>query len=196
MIRSTAVLTDENGLIDRAAGGDREAFGILYERNSLRVFRHAYFLTGNSALAEDITAQTFLKALEAIHRYEHRGIAFKSWLLRIACNLVINYRKSAKNNGHSELPDTLESPSAFYSPEASAQLKADGELVWSQVRKLSPEQRQIVVLRFLDDLSYADIAGLLDKSVGAVRILQFRALRNLRSLIQNDLNHSFNLRAG
>ena len=195
MIRSTAVLTDENGLIDRAAGGDREAFGILYERNSLRVFRHAYFLTGNSTLAEDITAQTFLKALEAIHRYEHRGIAFKSWLLRIACNLVINYRKSSKNNGHSSLPDTLEAPKAFYSPEAFAQTKADGELVWGHVRNLSHEQRQVVVLRFLDDLSYADIAELLDKSVGAVRILQFRALRNLRKLIQDDLNQAYNRRA-
>lgn len=196
MSRSNAVLTDENGLIDRAAGGDREAFGVLYERNSLRVFRHAYFLTGNSALAEDITAQTFLKALEAIHRYEHRGVAFKSWLLRIACNLVINHRKSSKNNGHSSLPDTLEEPSAFYSPEASAQMKADGELVWGQVRKLSPEQRQVVVLRFLDDLSYADIAELLGKSVGAVRVLQFRALRNLRSLIQGDLNRAYNRRTG
>jgi RNA polymerase sigma-70 factor (ECF subfamily) len=195
MIRSNAAVADENGLIARAAEGDREAFGVLYEQNSLRVFRHAYFLTGNYALAEDITAQTFLNALEAIHRYETRGVAFKSWLLRIAFNLVINYKKSFKNNGHSSLPDNLEAPTAFYSPEASAQTKADGELVWGQVRNLSEDQRQVVVMRFLDDLSYAEIADLTGKSVGAVRVLQFRALRNLRSLVQSGLNHAYSRRA-
>ena len=196
MSRSNAVLADENALIARAAEGDREAFGVLYEQNSLRVFRHAYFLTGNSTLAEDITAQTFLKALEAIHRYEQRGVAFKSWLLRIACNLVINNAKSSKNNGHSTLPDTLEAPTAFYSPEAYAQTRADGELVWGQVRNLSEDQREVVVMRFLDDLSYTEIAELMGKSVGAVRVLQFRALQNLRSFVQDSLNHAYSRSAG
>lgn len=195
MSRSNAAKTDDNRLIVRAAGGDREAFGRLYERYALRVFRHAYYLTGDSALAEDVTAQTFLNALEAIPRYEPRGVAFTAWLLRIACNLVINYKKSAKN-GHAPLPDTLESPSSFYSPEASAQTKADGELVWNHVRTLSPDQRRVIVMRFLDDLSYEQIAAILGKSVGAVRVLQFRGLQNLRQLIQSDLNRAYNRRAG
>ena len=195
MIRSNAAQTDDNRLIARAAGGDREAFGRLYERYALRVFRHAYFLTGDAVLAEDVTAQTFLNALEAIPRYETRGVAFTSWLLRIACNLVINYRKSSKN-GHAQLPDTLEAPTAFYSPEASAQTKADGELVWEKVRSLSEDQRKVIVMRFLDDLSYEDIAGILGKSVGAVRVLQFRGLQNLRNLIQDDLNRAYHRRAG
>lgn len=196
MNRSNAALADENGLIARAAEGDRAAFGVLYEQNSLRVFRHAYFLTGNSTLAEDITAQTFLNALEAIPRYEQRGVSFKSWLLRIACNLVINYKKSSKNNGHSTLPDTIEAPTAFYSPEASAQTRADGDLVWGQVRNLSEEQRRVVVMRFLDDLSYAEIAELMGKSVGAVRVLQFRALQNLRTMVQSGLNRAYSRSAG
>lgn len=195
MIRSDAAVTDDNRLIARAAGGDREAFGRLYERYALRVFRHAYFLTGDATLAEDITAQTFLNALEAIPRYETRGVAFTSWLLRIACNLVINYKKSSKN-GHATLPDTLEAPSAFYSPEASAQTKADGELVWEKVRGLSDEQRKVIVMRFLDDLSYEEIAAILGKSIGAVRVLQFRGLQNLRNLIQDDLNRVYQYRAG
>lgn len=193
MSRSNAAETDENELIARAAGGDREAFGTLYERYALRVFRHAYFLTNDAALAEDVTAQTFLNALEAIPRYEPRGVAFTSWLLRIACNLVINHKKSAKN-GHSPLPDTLEAPRAFYSPEAAAQTKADGELVWGQVKNLSPEQRRVIVMRFLDDLSYEEIASILGKSLGAVRVLQFRGLQNLRHLIQRDLNRAYNRR--
>lgn len=195
MSRSNAAQTDDNRLIVRAAGGDREAFGRLYERYALRVFRHAYFLTGDSALAEDVTAQTFLNALEAIPRYESRGVAFTSWLLRIACNLVINHKKSAKN-GHAQLPETIEAPSSFYSPEATAQTKADGELVWNHVRELSPDQRRVIVMRFLDDLSYDQIAQILGKSVGAVRVLQFRGLKSLRQLIQGDLNRAYSRRAG
>ncbi len=191
MRRSALAETDDGQLIGRAAGGDREAFGRLYERYALRVFRHIYFLTGDSILAEDLTAQTFLRALEAIPRYQLRGVPFIAWLLRIACNLVINHRKSLKNSAHSQLPEGLEASGADYSPEESCELKADGELVWRQVRHLPPEQRAVIVMRFLDDLGYEDIARVLNKSVGAVRVIQFRALANLRSMMQDSLNHAY-----
>src|SRR2546422_3800415 len=108
MHRSSPVTTDDDQTIDLATRGDREAFGQLYERYSVRVFRHAYFLTGDLSLAEDLTAQTFLKALEAISRYQLRGLPFVAWLFRITCNLSINYKKAHKNNGHTQLPETLE----------------------------------------------------------------------------------------
>lgn len=191
MRRAALADTDDDQLIGRAAGGDREAFGRLYERYALKVFRHIYFLTGDSVLAEDLTAQTFLKALEAIPRYELRGVPFIAWLLRIACNLVINHRKSLKNGVHAQLPEALEATSASYSPEESCQLKVDCEMVWGQVRRLPPEQRTVIVMRFLDDLEYADIARVLNKSVGAVRVIQFRALANLRAMIQDSLNQAY-----
>jgi RNA polymerase sigma-70 factor (ECF subfamily) len=102
MLRSAVIEADDDQLIALAARGDRQSFGELYERYALRVFRHARFLTGDPVLAEDVTAQVFLKALEAIPRYESRGVPFVAWLLRITCNMVINHRKSAKNNGHSK----------------------------------------------------------------------------------------------
>ena len=189
MIRRSAVAeTDDDALIISAATGDREAFGRLYERYAVRVLRHAYFLTSDPVLAEDITAQAFLKALEAIPRYESRGVPFVAWLLRITCNLVINHKKSHKNGGHSQLPDTLESPDSNASPENSAELKLDGERVWREVKKLPSEQRQVIVMRFIDDLGYPDIAGVLGKSVGAVRVIQFRALANLRHLMEDELS--------
>lgn len=188
MRRSAVAVTDDDQLIALAAGGDREAFGELYERYALRVFRHAQFLTGDPVLAEDVTAQVFLKALEAIPRYESRGVPFAAWLLRITCNLVINHRKSAKNNGHSQIPDTIEASGTFFSPEASCEVKVDGERVWREVRKLPCEQRQVIVMRFIDDLGYPDIAQVLGKSVGAVRVIQFRALANLRNLLADELN--------
>ena len=191
MRRSVPAQTDDEALIGLAASGDREAFGDLYERYAVKVFRHAYFLTSDPALAEDFTAQTFLNALQAISRYESRGVPFAAWLLRIAGNLVINYRKSQKNNGHAPLPDTLEATGSFYSPEQSCEVTLDGERVWQQVRKLNQEQRQVIVMRFVDDLSYPDIAQVLGKSVGAVRVIQFRALSNLRHLLDGDLNHAY-----
>ena len=84
MGRSNLQKTDDGKLIAHAAKGDREAFGTLYERYVFRVFRHVYYLTSDTHAAEDLTAQTFLNALEAIPRYEMRGVPFLAWLLRIA----------------------------------------------------------------------------------------------------------------
>src|SRR3990172_902104 len=176
MRRSVAQETDEGGLIALAARGDREAFGRLYERYVFRVFRHIYFLTNNSELAEDLTAQTFLNALEAIPRYQMRGVPFLAWLLRIAYNLTVNHRK-VRRNGTTQLPEGLEIEGTTYSPEASCEAKADGERVWEGVRRLRDDQRQVIVMRFIDGLSYPDIARVLGKSIGAVRVIQYRERR-------------------
>ena len=188
MLRSVIAETDEEAIIGLAAAGDRTAFGRLYERHALRVLRHAYFLTGDAALAEDVTAQVFLKALEAIPRYETRGVPFVAWLLRITGNIVINHRKSAKNNGHAPLPETIETRDVSSSPEHSCEAKVDGERVWREVAKLPSEQRQVITMRFVQDLGYPEIAQLLGKSIGAVRVIQFRALANLRNLLADELN--------
>ena len=186
MPRSTSVLTEFSTLIERAARGDRAAFGEIYEQHALRVFRHAYFLTGDPFLAEDLTAQTFLKALEAIPRYEQRGVPFIAWLLRITGNLTINYKKAQKNGHHAQLPDTLEDEDRFTSPEKSCVAKSNSERVWRFVSRLPHEQRQVIVMRFIDDLPYPEVAQVLGKSVGAVRVIQFRALAGLRRMVQEE----------
>ncbi len=187
MARSTSVVdSGPDELIALAANGDREAFGRLYERHAVRVFRHAYFLTSDVNLAEDLTAQTFLKALEAIGRYEDRGVPFIAWLLRITVNLAINHRKALKNSIHAQLPEQLVDDDAFSSPEQSCTMKSEGERVWKKVRELPTEQRQVIVMRFMDDLAYADVAAVLGKSIGAVRVIQFRALHNLRNLLREE----------
>jgi RNA polymerase sigma-70 factor (ECF subfamily) len=192
MRRSTSQADDEV-LISRAVEGERDAFGQLYERYALRVFRHVYFLTGDVQLSEDITAQTFLNALEAMPRYQMRGAPFVAWLLRIASNLVINHRKSLKNN-NSYLPETIEAEEAQYSPEKCTEAKVDSERVWEMVRRLPYDQRQVVVMRFIDGLGYPEIAIVLNKSIGAVRVIQFRALSNLRDMLRNQLNHAYRRR--
>jgi len=196
MRRSGLAETDDQELISLAAAGNREAFGRLYERHKNRVFRHAFFLTGDALLAEDLTAHTFLNALQAIARYQPRGVPFIAWLLRITCNLTINYKKSLKNAGHAQLPEALEDEDPAYSPEDSCELKDDGDRVWQGVRHLPHEQRQVIVMRFIDDLSYQDIAQILGKTVGAVRVIQFRALTNLRHMLDATLPTWRHTRAG
>ena len=190
MRRSNLQEADDSELIARAAEGDREAFGILYERYVFRVFRHVYYLTSDPHTAEDLTAQTFLNALEAIPRYEMRGVPFLAWLLRIAYNLTVNHRK-VRNNGTAPLPEGLEIEGTSYSPEASCEAKADGERVWEGVRRLRGDQRQVIVMRFVDGLSYPDIARVLGKSIGAVRVIQYRALVALRHRLEDDVSQFY-----
>ena len=190
MRRSHLQETDDSELIARAAKGDREAFGVLYERYTFKVFRHVYYLTGDPHTAEDLTAQTFLNALEAIPRYEMRGVPFLAWLLRIAYNLTVNHRKVRKN-GTAPLPEGLEIEGTSYSPEASCEAKADGERVWEGVRRLRGDQRQVIVMRFVDGLSYPDIARVLGKSIGAVRVIQYRALVALRHRLEDDVSQFY-----
>ena len=187
MARSTsAVDSSSDELVTLAAAGDREAFGRLYEQHAVRVFRHAYFLTSDVSLAEDLTAQTFLKALEAISRYEDRGVPFIAWLLRITVNLAINHRKALKNGIHAQLPEQILDDDALSSPEQSCTIKSEGERVWTKVRELPLEQRQVIVMRFMEDMAYSDVAAVLGKSIGAVRVIQFRALHNLRNLLREE----------
>ncbi len=190
MSRSNLQETDDKELIAHAAKGDRESFGALYERYVFRVFRHVYYMTNSTQSAEDLTAQTFLNALEAIHRYEMRGAPFLAWLLRIAYNLTVNHKK-VRNNGTSPLPETVEIPGTDYSPEEACEAKADGEQVWAGVRKLRGDQRQVIVMRFIDGLSYLDIAKVLGKTIGAVRVIQYRALCALRRRMEDDLGRYY-----
>ena len=190
MRRSNLQETDDSELIACAARGDREAFGALYERYVFRVFRHVYYLTSDPHTAEDLTAQTFLNALEAIPRYQMRGVPFLAWLLRIAYNLTVNHRK-VRRNGTTQLPEGLEIEGTTYSPEASCEAKADGERVWEGVRHLRDDQRQVIVMRFIDGLSYPDIARVLGKSIGAVRVIQYRALCALRRKLEDDLGQVY-----
>ena len=176
-----ASLADET-LVDRATAGDREAFGELYECYVRSVHRHLFYMVNDVDVAQDLTEQTFLRALEAIHRYERRGVPFLAWLLRIARNLCLNGQRVERNN--STIRKKWDSGAAA-SPEFFCEAKLDGEEVWRAVRALDGDQRQVIVLRFMDGLSYAEVADVLGKSVGAVRVAQYRALRALRRRLED-----------
>lgn len=172
---------DERTLIARAVKRDREAFGLLYDRHVTRVYRHVYYMVGNPAEAEDLTAQAFLQAWRAIERYQVRGAPFVSWLMRIAHNLGVSHLRSRKPS--SELPETLVDRSRDGNPADVLQRTADGERVREAILRLRDEHRRVIILRFVEDLDYREVAEIVGKSVPAVRVIQHRALKALRQQI-------------
>ena len=175
---------DERTLVQRAIGRDREAFGALYDRHVVRVYRHLYYLVGNAAEAEDLTAQTFLQAWEAVPRYQIRGAPFISWLLRIAHNLGVSHLRSRKDGV--ELPATLVDHGSHGNPEVTVEHQADVDRVREAILHLREEQRQVIILRFVEDLEYPEVAQIVGKSVAAVRVIQHRALNALRKQIWRE----------
>ena len=175
---------DERSLIQQAVTGDREAFGSLYDRHVVRVYRHIYYMVGNPVEAEDLTAQAFLQAWQAIERYQMRGAPFVSWLLRIAHNVGVSHLRSRKIGA--ELPETLVDRSREGNPEEVLQRQVDGERVREAILRLRAEQRQVIMLRFVQDLEYREVAEILGKSVAAVRVIQHRALNALRKQMPRE----------
>ncbi|HLI28664.1 MAG TPA: sigma-70 family RNA polymerase sigma factor [Chloroflexota bacterium] len=172
----------DSGLDDlarRVSQRDADAFQALYETYLDTVYRYVYYKVGNGQLAEDLTQQIFLKAWEAIHRYQWRELPFQHWLLRLARNAVIDYYRSTKPSNANLLDPMGES----IDPEVEL---AHGEMVQTlqdAVRQLPEEQREVIVLRFIEQLPHAEVARQLGKSTATVRVIQHRALQALRRLL-------------
>lgn len=175
---------DERTLVERAVARDKEAFGALYDQHVVRVYRHLYYMVGNTAEAEDLTAQAFLQAWEAVDRYEMRGAPFVSWLLRIAHNLGVSYLRAKKESA--QLPETLVDHKSHRNPEEAVEQQLAGERVRDAILRLRDEHRQVIMLRFVEDLEYKEVAQIVGKSVAAVRVIQHRALNALRKQMQAD----------
>lgn len=169
---------DDTSLVLRAIQRDQEAFGELYDRHIVRVYRHIYYMVGSAPEAEDLAAQTFLRAWEAIDRYQVRGAPFVSWLLRIAHNLGVSHLRARRET--SQIHDGIVDDKMRRDPESAYQQTAEEELVREAILRLREEQRQVIILRFIEDLDYREVAEIIGKSVAAIRVIQHRALNSLR----------------
>lgn len=178
------VANEEARLVARAIARDREAFGALYDRHAARVYRHIYYIIGSAAEAEDLTAQTFLQAWEAVERYQMRGAPFISWLLRIAHNLAVSHLRSRKDK--TQLSDGLVDNGHHGNPEDAVEQLADEQRVRNAILHLRDEQRQVIILRFVEDLGYQEVAQIIGKSIPAIRVIQHRALAALRRQMQAE----------
>ena len=172
--RTEAELAAERELI-LAAQRDRAAFASLYERYVDQIFAYAFNLTGNRESAEDVTAATFARALEDLPRFEWRGVPYSAWLYRVATNLVA---RSRRRPGWIELGPHLVSD--LPGPEEEAERNDRATEVRTAVAALPDDQRQAILLRFGGELRNREIADIMGRSEGAVKLLTFRALTSLR----------------
>jgi RNA polymerase sigma-70 factor (ECF subfamily) len=158
-----------------AAQRDRAAFAPLYERYVEQIFAYAHSLTRNRELAEDVTASTFAKALEELPRFEWRGVPYSAWLYRVASNLVA---RQARRPAWSDLD--AHQPVDEASPELIVEQRSRDAEVREAVAGLPADQRQAVLLRFGGGLRNREIAEIMERSEGAVKLLTFRAVTTLR----------------
>lgn len=176
---SEAPLTnyDEATLVDLAVGGDANAFAELYERHVDRVYRHCYYYMGNRADAEDVAQQTFLRAWQAIGRYQRSGAPILAWLLTIAGRNAISHLRRAR-----ELPWTLHARDDALEDDPQDIVSAldSRDIVRDVVLELNPDRQQVIILRFIEGMSISEVALALGKSENNVSVVQHRALKDLR----------------
>ena len=175
------------GLVERAQAGESEAFGLIYDRYVDTVFRFVYFRVGNRQLAEDLTSDTFLRALKRIGSFTWQGRDLGAWLVTIARNLVADHFKSGRYRLEVTTGDVLdadrEDRGLEGSPEAAVVDHITNVALLTAVKQLNPEQQECIVLRFLQGFSVAETAQTMGKNEGAIKALQYRAVRALARLL-------------
>ncbi|MFC2028444.1 RNA polymerase sigma factor [Chloroflexota bacterium] len=172
---------DESEILANASKGDRDAFGFLYERYVDRIYNYIYYRTGNVHDAEDITARVFYRALHHIHNYKDRGVPFSAWLYRIAHNLVANWHRDRSRKQEISLTDV---PTITYkgeAPEQSLMHSEERDNLLRMIRNLSPDRQNLLILKFIEHLSNAEIGQIIGRSEGAVKSLYHRTLLSLRN---------------
>jgi RNA polymerase sigma-70 factor (TIGR02952 family) len=174
-------------LVLRAQAGETEAFGALYDRYADLVYRYIYYRVGAHALAEDLTSETFLRALRRMNLFTWQGKDFGAWLVTIARNLVLDHFKSSRYRLEVCTPELNESDRWEEGPERAVLDSFAHRALFSAVRRLGSEQRQCVVLRFMHGLSIAETAAVMGKNTGAIKALQHRATRSLARLFPPDV---------
>jgi RNA polymerase sigma-70 factor (ECF subfamily) len=166
-------------LVERAQQGDREALEELYLIHFDRIYSYLHMSVGNRHDAEDLTTQTFLRMLESIKRFRWQAAPFSAWLFRIAHNLAIDhFRANRRWQPEEEIPEVVHGEESSAEEQALASLGQTSML--ALIDRLSPEQRQVLTLKFVFRFSNAETASILAKSEGAVKSLQHRALASLQ----------------
>jgi RNA polymerase sigma-70 factor, ECF subfamily len=181
---------NEEEILGRASQGDREAFGQLYERYVERIFNYVYYRTGNLHDAEDLTARVFQRAMNHIKNYTDRGVPFSAWLYRIAHNLVANWHRDRSRKQEIPLDDLPVIPTKGDHPERNLVRSQEQESLLRMIRRLPPERQNLLILKFVENMSNAEIGEIMGRSEGAVKSLYHRTLLSLRDQLED---HNLNL---
>ena len=179
--------SDEMELVRRAAS-DSEAFGELYNRHVTRIYSYIYYRTGDYQDADDLTARVFQRALQHVANFQDQGVPFSAWLYRIAHNLVANWHRDRSRRPVVPLEDHVADTGAVTHPEALAVAEEQNRILLVVVRKLPPDRQQLLILKFVERLSNAEIGQIMGRTEGAIKSLYHRTLNSLRDQIKNMEN--------
>jgi RNA polymerase sigma-70 factor (ECF subfamily) len=170
---------DDPALIERAKS-DKEAFGQLYEQYVDRIYNYIYYRTGNHADAEDLTARVFFRAMQHIERFEDQGVPFSAWLYRIAHNLVANWHRDNSRRTLISLEDLINWRFPQDGPEQLTVSTDDQAALLDAIQRLPADRQDLLILKYVEQLSNAEIGEILGRSEGAVKSLYHRTLLTLR----------------
>ena len=178
---------DSWDLVHSAQQGDTSAFAQLYDRYVDVVFRYVLFRVGDRELAEDVTSETFLRALRRISSVSYQGRDVGAWFVTIARNLVLDHVKSSRFRLEVATAEVDDSRRVEHGPEQQVISKVTTAALLECVQQLGDDQRECIVLRFLQGLSVAETAEVMRRNEGAVKALQHRAVRRLAQLLPAEL---------
>ena len=174
-------------MVERAARSDPEAIASLYDLYAPKIYSYIYHRLSDPTAAEDLTGQTFLRMIEALRSDRGWRTSFSGWLFRIAHNLVIDYYRRRSQAELSDIEDFPNIPALDSDPYKAATAMLDSDALLRAIHELTEEQAQVVALRFLEGYSITEVAILLDKTEGAIKALQYRAVASLRRMMLGDL---------
>jgi RNA polymerase sigma-70 factor (ECF subfamily) len=171
-------------LVQRAQKGDSAAMAQLYQTYAQKIYRYVAYRVSSSADAEDLTAEVFVKMVEALPSYRWTGAPFESWLYSIASARVIDFRRRASRRPQSELSEAMDDDDPL--PEQQLQESQEVDHLRQALQQLTDEQQAVLVLRFIERKSHQEVADLIGKSVSAVKSIQHRALIELTAHLGHD----------
>jgi RNA polymerase sigma-70 factor (ECF subfamily) len=177
-------VTDEGALLERARAYDEAALGELYDRYAPKMYSYIYRRVGDAMLAEDLTGELFVRVLRSIRGDKAWSSSFSAWLYRIAHNLVVDHYRRRPPEPDDPLDESLEGMGD--DPVAAVEGAARGERLRAAIRRLTPDQQQVLALRYGEELSTAETARIVSKSTGAVEALQHRAVASLRRILGGE----------
>lgn len=171
---------DDEQVLAQAIQGDSEAFGLLYEQYVDRIYNYIYYRTGNPYDAEDLTERVFIRALRHIGNYKNRGLPLSAWLYRIAHNLVANWHRDNSRRKEIPLDEGIVAPQHADHPEMELVHSEEKEHLMKVIRTLPVERQQLLILKFVEHLSNAEIGQIMGRTEGAIKSLYHRTLLTIR----------------
>ncbi|MBI2074904.1 MAG: sigma-70 family RNA polymerase sigma factor [Candidatus Levybacteria bacterium] len=170
--------------IKKAQKGDKDAFGHIYKHFLKKIYRYIYFSVHSKEVAEDLTQTTFLKAWRSLATFSPSGGTLQAYLFAIARNAIIDYYRRKKEVLGKELGEHI-SESTWANPEELFAKDETASSVWQAIKRLEEIEKNVIIMRYFEELDYAEIARIISKQEGAVRVMIYRILKKLKIFLED-----------